>query len=121
MKKFITFAVCLAALASASAQKANVDAAKKLSGKFDKLEDARSLINQAMNDPETANDVNTYYIAGKLEFDAYDKGLQSKMINPNDPAADPEKMAEELLNGYKWFIKALPLDSVPNEKGEIKP
>ncbi|MDE6559545.1 MAG: hypothetical protein K2K29_06640, partial [Muribaculaceae bacterium] len=40
---------------------------------------------------------------------------------PNSPSADPVKMAEELLNGYQWFIKALPMDSVPNEKGEIKP
>lgn len=121
MKKFLTLAVCVAAVASASAQKANVEAAKKLSGKFDKIEDARNLINEAISNPETSNDAYTYYIGGKIEFDAYDKGLQSRMIDPNSPAANPEKMAEELLNGYKLFLQAVPLDSVPNEKGEIKP
>ena len=121
MKKMLTMALCLAAVASAGAQKANVEGAKKLSGKFDKIEEARNLIQQAMQNPETQNDANTYYVAGKIEFDAYDKGLQAGMINPDDPSANPEAMAQELLNGYDYFIKALPLDSVPNEKGEVKP
>lgn len=121
MKKVITMALCIAAVGSMSAQKANVDGAKKLSGKFDKIEEARNLIKQAMENPETANDANTYYVAGKIEFDAYDKGVQAGMINPDDPSANPEAMAQELLNGYAYFLKALPLDSVPNEKGEIKP
>ena len=121
MKKAITLAFCIAAVGSMSAQKVNVEAAKKLSGKFDKIEDARNLIRQAMENPETANDAQTYYIAGKIEFDAYDKGLQAGMINPEDPAANPEAMAQELLNGYGWFLKAFPLDQVPNEKGEVKP
>ena len=121
MKKVITMALCLTAVGSLSAQKVNVDNAKKLSGKFDKIEEARTLIRQAMENPETANDAQTYYVAGKIEFDAYDKGLQAGMINPEDPSANPEAMAQELLNGYNYFLKALPLDSVPNEKGEIKP
>ncbi|MDE7343374.1 MAG: hypothetical protein K2N19_05090, partial [Muribaculaceae bacterium] len=69
MKKVITMALCIAAVGSMSAQKANVDGAKKLSGKFDKIEEARNLIKQAMENPETANDANTYYVAGKIEFD----------------------------------------------------
>lgn len=117
----MTLALCLAAIGSASAQKANVEAAKKLSGKFDKIEEARNLIQQAMENPETANDAATYYIAGKIEFDAYDKGLQAGMIDPNAASANPEAMAQELLNGYNYFIKAFPLDQVPNEKGEVKP
>ena len=107
MKKMLTMALCLAAVASAGAQKANVEGAKKLSGKFDKIEEARNLIKQAMQNPETQNDANTYYVAGKIEFDAYDKGLQAAMINPEDPSANPEAMAQELLNGYDYFLKAL--------------
>lgn len=30
-------------------------------------------------------------------------------------------MGKELVNGYNQFIKALPLDQVPNEKGQVKP
>lgn len=31
-----------------------------------------------MNNPETANDVRTYYTAGKIEFDAFDEGFKKE-------------------------------------------
>ncbi len=117
MKKLMTFALCFAAIGSMSAQKANVEAAKKLSGKPDKIEEARSLINEAMQNPETANDAQTYFIAGKLEFDAFDKDLTNSMINP--ASVDNLKMGQNLLNGYNNFVKALPLTAIPNEKGKV--
>ncbi len=113
----MTFALCFAAIGSMSAQKANVEAAKKLSGKPDKIEEARSLINEAMQNPETANDAQTYFIAGKLEFDAFDKDLTNSMINP--ASVDNLKMGQNLLNGYNNFVKALPLTAIPNEKGKV--
>lgn len=119
MKKLLTFALCLAAVGSISAQKANVEAAKKLSGKPENIAEARDLINKAIQDPETANDAQTYYIAGKIEFDAFDKQYTTSMITPD--AVDPIAMGEELLNGYNQFVKALPLDQLPNEKGKVKP
>lgn len=121
MKKMTLLALCIASVGTMSAQKSAVDQAKSLSGKFDKLEEARALIKQAAENPETANQANTYFIGGKIEYDAYDKGLQASMINPEDPSANPVAMGQELLNGYQWFLKALPLDSLPNEKGQIKP
>ncbi len=117
MKKLMTFALCFAAIGSMSAQKANVEAAKKLSGKPDKIEEARSLINEAMQNPETANDAQTYFIAGKIEFDAFDKDLTNSMINP--ASVDNLKMGQNLLNGYNNYVKALPLAAVPNEKGKV--
>lgn len=119
MKKLLTIALCMSILGSANAQKANVDAAKKLSGKTESLAEARNLINQAMQDPTTANDAQTYYVAGKIEFDAYDKDYTTSMINPS--AVDAVKMGEELINGYNQFLKALPLDQVPDAKGKVKP
>lgn len=121
MNRFLTLALCVAAIGTASAQKANVDQAAKLSGKTDQLNQARSLIKQAMENPETQNDARTYYIAGKIEFDAYDNATKAKMINPNDASAQGTAMADELLQGYKYFLKALPLDSLPDEKGKVKP
>lgn len=121
MKRIITLALAAAAVCSVSAQKANVDQAKKLSGKIDQVEEARKLIDAAKQDPTTANDPLTYYIAGKIEFDAYDKAVGKQMINPNDPDVNPLNMAQQLLNGYKAFIEMMPLDQVPNEKGQIKP
>ena len=67
-----------------SAQKTAVDQAKSLAGKTDKLEDARALIKGAMQDPTTKEDAATYYVAGKIEFDAFDNGVKASMINPED-------------------------------------
>lgn len=121
MKKFFTVMLCLGALTPIFAQKALVDQAEKLSGKAGKLEEARSLIKQAMSNPETKDQARTYYVAGKIELDAFDNGLKTKMINPDDPSAKGTVMADELMNGYNYFMMALPLDSLPNEKGQVKP
>ena len=121
MNKFIALALCLAAIGSAGAQKANVDQADKLAGKTDQLNNARNLIKQAMEDPQTKNEARTYYVAGKIEMDAYDNATKTQMINPDDPSAKPAVMADELMNAYKYFLKALPLDSVPDAKGKVKP
>lgn len=121
MKKLLTMVLCLGAFLGVNAQKAVVDQASKMSGKEDKLEEARNLINEASKNPETSNDARTYYVGGKLEFDVYDKARTKQMINPQDQSVDPLKMAEQVLNGYEIIVKALPLDSLPNEKGQIKP
>ena len=121
MNKFIALALCLAAVGAASAQKANVDQASKLAGKTDQLEQARNLIKQAMENPETKNEARTYYVAGQIEFDAYDNATKAKMINPDDPSAKPAVMADEIMNGYNYFLQALPLDSLPDAKGKVKP
>lgn len=121
MKKILTIALCLSAVAGMNAQKAVVDQASKLSGKEDKLPEARELIRQAAAEPTTMNDARTYYVGGKLEFDSFDKARTKQMINPNDDSVNPLNMAEQLVNGYNMYMKALPLDSVPNEKGQVKP
>lgn len=121
MNRFLSIALCIAAAGTACAQKANVDQANKLAGKIDQIQQARELIQQAMQDPETNNDPRTYFVAGKIEFDAFDKAYSAKMINPNDPSVNELEMANQIVNGYNNFIKALPLDSLPNEKGQVKP
>lgn len=119
MKKLFTLALCGMAIATVGAQKANVDQAKKLSGKPDKIEEARSLIKEAIANPETSGDALTYYTAGKIEWDSYDKNAAKQMVNPD--AVNPVEMSNELLNGYNYFLQVFPLDQVPNEKGEVKP
>lgn len=118
MKKLVAIALCAATAVGAVAQKQVVDQASKMAGKFDKLPEARALINDAMSNPETANDVRTYFVAGDLEYSAYDKGILAGQINPQDPQAAPLTMAEELLNGYNMMMKALPLDAIPDAKGK---
>lgn len=113
--------LCIGAATPIFAQKAIVDQAEKMSGKPAKLEEARSLIKQAIANPETAEQARTYYVAGKIELDAFDNGYKTRMINPEDPSAQGTVMADELLAAYNYFLQALPYDSIPNEKGQVKP
>lgn len=119
MKKLITLTLCGMSIISLNAQKANVEQAKKLAGKVDKIEEARSLIKEAIANPETADQAETYYIAGKVEWDAFDKQQAAQMVNPDN--VDNYRMGENLVNGFNYFVKVFPLDQVPNEKGEVKP
>lgn len=121
MKRIATIALCSLAFCSVNAQKANVDAAKKLAGKIDKVEEARTLINAAKADAETAEDPYTYFLAGKIEYDAYDNAYRKQVINPNDKDVNLLNMAAQLVNGYKNMLEVLPRDKQPNAKGEIKP
>lgn len=111
MKKILTIALSAMTVCSVSAQIANVDAAKKLSGKIDKVTEARTLLEQAKNNPETASDPNTYFISGKVEFDAYDKAKSKSAINPNDKDVNPLNMSEQVVNGYKNMKKVIELDT----------
>lgn len=119
MKKLLSLSLCALACISASAQVATVEQAKKLAGKPDKIEEARALIKQALNNPETANQAQTYFVAGKIEWDAYDKNFAKQLTNPD--GVNPIDMGNELINGYNYFMQVFPLDELPNEKGEIKP
>lgn len=121
MKKIVMAALCLAAVGGMTAQKQVVDQAAKMSGKASQLNEARTLIKQAMGNPETQNDARTYFVAGKLEFDAFDNAVKAAAVNPGAPEANPSDMGMELINGYKYFLQALPLDQQPDEKGKVKP
>ncbi len=121
MKKTLTLAIALLAVGGASAQKQAVDQAAKLAGKPDKVTEARNLIKGAIANPETAKDPRTFFTAGKIEFDAFDNAFKKQMINPKDPSVNQVEMSNQLVNGYKYFVQALPLDSLPDEKGKVKP
>ena len=120
MKKLMTATLCSLVVLGAGAQKANVDAAKKLAGKIDKIEEARALIQQALQNPETAGQLETLYIAGKIEMDAYEKNIANQALAPDKVQSEID-MSNELLNAYNFWTQVFPLDQLPNEKGEVKP
>lgn len=117
MKKIILALLCLASLGTMSAQKKAVDAANKLVGKPEKLTEARAILADAFNNPETSNQARTYYVAGLLEWKAYDTDRAKKDLGQPTFSTDAE-MAAQILDGYKYFQKALELDAVPDEKGK---
>ncbi len=70
---------------------------------------ARDMLTPAMTNPETANDAQTWYVAGTIEYGDYDNLLGKKAVGQN---ADGQIMGNDLLLGYDYFMKALPLDSI---------
>lgn len=79
-----------------------------------------TIITPAFNDPATAQLAQTYFIPGKAYYANYDELFALKQFNklPEDGSA---KMVDDVLQGYEYFIKALPLDSLPDAKGKVKP
>ena len=123
MKKMILFGAAAIMMAfSASAQMSLVkDLAKKAaSGNPMELVEVLQNIEPALTNPESANDVLTWYTAGKAAFGLYDKLYEVSLLQPD--SADPEMMGAAVLSGYEYFMHALPLDSVPelNKDGSVK-
>ena len=122
MKKMILFAVAAMMALGASAQMSLVtDLAKKATSNNPmELMEVLQNIEPALTNPDSANDVLTWYTAGKAAFGFYDEMYKISLLQPD--AADPEMMGSAVLSGYEYFLKALPLDTVPelNKDGSFK-
>jgi len=112
MKKMIFCLACASlCAASATAQLSLVKDLAKAAGssKIEELTSVLTQITPALTNGESASDVLTWYTAGKASFGLFDQ-LQAKKLMGQ--AVDSKQMADALLNGYTYFNKALPLDTV---------
>ena len=112
MKKMILLGAAAIMMAfSASAQMSLVkDLAKKAaSGNPQALMEVLQNIEPAFTNPESAQDVLTWYTAGKAAFGLYDELYKMKIMQQ---PVDDNMMNEILSNAYAFYMEALPLDSV---------
>jgi len=111
MKKMILFAAAAIMALGASAQMSLVkDLSKKVgSGKTQELMEVIEQIQPALTNPESANNVLTWYTAGKAAFTAFDNMFGAKSMGQ---PVDENLMNQMLSAGYAYFFKALPLDSI---------
>ena len=112
MKKTILLGAAAIMMAfSASAQMSLVkDLAKKAtSGNVMEMATVLDQIEPAFTNPESANDVLTWYTAGKAAFGIYDEMYKMKIMQQ---PVDDKMMNQALSAGFEFFQKALPLDSV---------
>lgn len=56
---------------------------------------------------------------GQKAFSTFDGMQVQQQINPQ--SVDKTAMSDALIEGYNIFMKLLPLDSIPNEKGQVRP
>ena len=112
MKKMILFAAAAIMAFGASAQMSLVkDLAKKAaSGNPQALMEVLQAIEPAFENPETANDVLTYYTFGKAAFGLYDEFYKMKLMQQ---PVDDDMMNELLTSAFECYMEALPMDSVP--------
>lgn len=124
IEKHLSFIVMLAlasltSLTSVFSQNDYVKNAERLAKGHDaNYQEARNLIQQALKNPETANQVKTYYVAGFVEEEnfTFENLKQVKNITPNK-----DVMNKALLDMYDYYNKAYTMDKQPNEKGKVKP
>ena len=122
MKKISILSLCLLTAAAATAQKAVVKEAESAMKSGKPFTEVVQIITPAFTNPETDKQAQTYYVPGKAGFKEYDDVLGKKqvgMIKGDDAAV--LAAANALLGGYDYMMKALPLDSLPDEKGKVKP
>ncbi len=119
MKKILSIVLLSVVVATgAFAQKKNVKKAYNLSMAYENpdFDQAEMLIDQALNDPSTANDPYTWWVAGHIQ--------DRKIFWENEKEAmggsrDLELQAEAAFRAYDYFIKAAELEKLPNAKGKI--
>lgn len=119
MKRLLlTVALCVAASAS-FAQMNNVKTAQRIAkGEKPDFGEARTLIKSALENPESKDNAQTWYVAGLVENQQFDAERMKQMLGqqPNEPV-----MYDALGSILPYFLKAYELDQQPNEKGKIKP
>lgn len=117
MRKITFFGLCVAASLAATAQTSVVKEAEQQS-KSGKYLEAIQTIQPALTNPETAQVVTTWFIPGKAGMEYYKEQYLNKTIGKD---VDGAKMGHALIDGYNYLLKALPLDSLPDAKGKVKP
>lgn len=120
MKRLLlTVALCVAASSASFAQKKAVKEAQGIA-KGDKADftEARALIKGALENPETKDDAQAWYVAGFIEDQQFSAERTKQILGqqPNEPV-----MYKALGAILPYFKKAYELDQLPNEKGKIKP
>lgn len=121
MKKLATAGLCLMAILSASAQKTVVKDAETAMKGGKPYAEVLQIITPAFTNPETAKSAMTYYIPGKAGIKEYNDLLGKRQLQIKFPEGGEYVMAKALVGAYDNYMQALPLDSLPDEKGRVKP
>lgn len=120
-KSFLALGLALATVFGASAQIQVIKDAEQVLKKADNyaaLMNGINAITPAFTNPETQNLAQTYFVPGKYAFKVYDNYFTAQQLGADINKPEAGKV---LMQGFALFAKALPLDSLPDEKGKVKP
>lgn len=118
MKKVLLFASLCFCVNVAFAQKKAVKDAKS---NISKTNEARKLIKPALTDAETANDPETWFVAGNVEYKAFENQLEAEMTKElTGKSGDLVVMYDGIYNMIPYFLVADSLGQLPDIKGKVK-
>lgn len=110
MKKLTIMAIGLCLCGTAVAQESVLKEAERgLRVEVPDHAKIASMLEGAMTDPSTAENVKTWYLAGKNAFQTWQTGIEQLQVGGNP---DILNMCSALLNGFDYYMKALPMDTV---------
>jgi len=114
----ILFLTMMAVLSTGSlfAQKSALKDAKRALGRDD-LNEARALIKQAAEHPETATDPETWKLWGDIGNKAFDIQRTNAMLGKS---VNDKEMYDGLMESYHPYVKADSLAELPDEKGRVR-
>lgn len=109
---------------SAMAQMSLVKEAEKVVGSNNPAELASALekLDPALENPESKDNAQTWFTAGRLAFKLFDQMQAMKAVGQDGGMFNAQMMGEALNAGFEAMFKALPLDSVKetNKDGSFK-
>lgn len=117
MKKLLLLsAVAVFSAGSVFAQNSALKDAKRALGSND-LNEARTLIKQASENSETANNPETWKVWGDIGNKAFDNERTNAMLGKQ---ANDNVMYDGLLESYAPYLKADSLAQLPDDKGRVR-
>lgn len=118
MKKICILGLCLLTLGTAAAQKQLVkEVERDLKANAASYPDQMRKLAPAFTNEETAKDAHTWFLAGKGAYDYYD---QQSVFAQMGKDVNKKQLGSSVIEGFDYFSKALPLDTVVDAKGKVK-
>ncbi|MDE6126142.1 MAG: hypothetical protein K2G30_04225, partial [Muribaculaceae bacterium] len=118
MKKISFLGISLTCALTAFGQMQVVkDAERAMKSAPEKYPQNIEALKPAMTNPETAEQAYTWFVAGKGAFDFFDN---QQVVAQMGKQVDKKALGHSLIDGYGYFQKALPLDTVVDAKGKTK-
>lgn len=78
-------------------------------------------ITPALTNEETKNNAQAWFLAGKAAVGVWDKMFLDLQVGADVSADRKKQSAHALIDAYGYFLHAIPLDSLPDAKGRVKP
>ncbi len=118
MKKISILGLCLLTAGAAVAQKQLVkEVERNMKANAGAYPEEVKKLAPAFTDAETKDDAYTWFVAGKGAFNFYD---QQSVFAQMGKDVKKNQLGNSIIEGYEYFSKALPLDTIVDEKGKVK-